>query len=248
MLKSFLEFNSQAQFEPIESFYLKDDLNRKIWDNQDKLKKDIKEGLLKISQDYIDFLEIDVDIEDVILTGSLSNYNWSKYSDFDLHIVFDFESIDENVDLVKKYLDAAEKVWKFQHDLNINGYPIELYSQDTNAKHTSTGIYSLLKDDWVKKPKREDFVPDVELIRMKSRKIMDDIKELENDLKKGESSDDILNKFKKLWKKIKDARRAGLEKEGEFSIENLIFKLLRRNGYIQRLLDVKKKAYDKQYN
>jgi len=76
---------------------------------------------------------------------------------------------------------------------------------------------------------------------------MDSIKELETDLEKDLDSKELLSRLKKTWKKIKDARQAGLEKEGEYSIENLIFKLLRRNGYIQRLLDVKKKAYDKQF-
>jgi hypothetical protein len=127
MIKSFLEFNSQAQFEPIKSFYLQDDLNRKVWDDEDKLKSHLKKELLKIGKDYLDFLDIDVELDDLVLTGSLANYNWSKYSDFDVHLVFDFSEVDDNTELVKKYLDAAEKVWKSQHDLNIDGYPIELY-------------------------------------------------------------------------------------------------------------------------
>jgi hypothetical protein len=247
MIKSFLEYNSQAQFEPIKSFYLQDDLNENIWKEDDQMFDDLRYELLEIAYDYLDFLDIDVDIEDIILTGSLANYNWSKYSDFDVHLVFDFSEVDDNVDLVKKYLDAAEKVWKSQHDLKLNGYPVELYCQNIDAEHTSTGVYSLVNDKWFKKPKKEDFVPDEDLIRIKSRKVMDSIKDLEEDLEKNVESDIILDKLKKTWKKIKDARQSGLEKEGEYSIENLIFKLLRRNGYIQRLLGVKKKAYDKQF-
>jgi len=248
MIKSFLEYNSQAQFEPIKSFYLQEDLNRTVWDKDDQMFSDLRKGLLKIANDYLDFLDIDVDIEDIILTGSLANYNWSKYSDFDVHLVFDFAEVDENVDLVKKYLDAAEKVWKFQHNLNISEYPVELYCQNTDAKHTSTGVYSLLNGEWFKKPRKENFTPDEDLIRIKSRKVMDSIKDLEEDLVGGMDSDSLLAKLKKTWKRIKDARQSGLEKEGEYSIENLVFKLLRRNGYIQRILDVKKKAYDKQFD
>ena len=248
MIKLFLEYNSQAQFEPIKSFYLQEDLNRTVWDKDDQMFSDLRKGLLKIANDYLDFLDIDVDIEDIILTGSLSNYNWSKYSDFDVHLVFDFSEVDENVDLVKKYLDAAEKVWKFQHNLNISGYPVELYCQNTDAKHTSTGVYSLLNGEWFKKPRKENFTPDEDLIRIKSKKVMDSIKDLEEDLVGGMDSDTLLAKLKKTWKRIKDARQSGLEKEGEYSIENLVFKLLRRNGYIQRILDVKKKAYDKQFD
>lgn len=247
MIIQFEKFEAQSQFEPIKSFYLQNDLNRKVWDDGDRIKPELRKELLKIAYDYLDFLDIDVDVEDIILTGSLANYNWSKYSDFDLHLVFDFSDIDKNKELVKKYLDAAEKVWKFQHDLELSNFPVELYCQDTDAEHTSTGVYSLIDDKWFKKPKKESFVPDEELIKVKSGKIMNSIKDLENDLDTNKNSDYILKKLTKLWKRIKDARQAGLEKEGEYSIENLIFKLLRRNGYIQRLLDVKKKAYDKQF-
>jgi len=247
MIVPFLEFNSQAQFEPIKSFYLKDDLNKKVWEDGDKLNKKLRKELLKIAKDYLDFLDINVDLVDVILTGSLANFNWSKYSDFDVHLIFDFKDVDDNIELVKKYLDAAEKVWKFQHDLYIDDYPVELYCQDESAKHTSTGVYSIVKDEWVKKPKKENFTPDEELIRIKSEKIMNDIKDLEHDLEHDIDSSVILEKLKKTWSKIKSQRQAGLEKDGEFSVENLVFKLLRRNGYIQRVMDVKKKAYDKQF-
>jgi hypothetical protein len=247
MIKLFNEFNSQAQFEPIKSFYLKDDLNRKIWDEDDQMFDDLRYELLEIAYDYLDFLEIEIDIEDIILTGSLANYNWSEYSDFDIHLIFDFGDVDEHEELVQKYLDASEKVWKFQHDLTIKNYPVELYCQDSKADHTSTGVYSLVNDEWIRKPKKESFEPDEELIKSKASKIMNEIKDLEKDLNEDVDSEIILKRLKKLWKKIKDSRQAGLQKDGEFSIENLIFKLLRRNGYVERLLDVKKKAYDKQF-
>lgn len=247
MIKLFREFQSQAQFEPIKSFYLKDDLNRKIWDEDDQMFDDLRYELLEIAYDYLDFLEIEIDIEDIILTGSLANYNWSEYSDFDIHLIFDFGDVDENKELVQKYLDASEKVWKFQHDLTIKNYPVELYCQDSKADHTSTGVYSLVNDEWIRKPKKESFEPDEELIKSKASKIMNEIKDLENDLKEDVDSEVILKRLKKLWKKTKDSRQAGLQKDGEFSIENLVFKLLRRNGYVERLLDVKKKAYDKQF-
>lgn len=247
MINSFFEFNSQAQFEPIKSFYLQDDLNRQVWDDDDQMYDDLRYELLEIAHDYLDFLDIKVNIEDIILTGSLANYNWSEYSDFDVHLVFDFSEVDDNVDLVKKYLDAAEKVWKFQHNLKIKKFPIELYCQNTDAEHTSTGVYSLVSDTWFKKPKRENFKPDEDLIRIKASKVMDQIKDLENDLEQNLDSEILLSKLKKVWKRIKDARQSGLQKEGEYSVENLVFKLLRRNGYVERILNVKKKAYDKQF-
>jgi len=48
-----------------------------------------------------------------------------------------------------------------------------------------------------------------------------------------------------IIKKIRNYRRAGLEKDGPYSIENLVFKVLRRNGYIKKLIDLRTNSYDK---
>jgi hypothetical protein len=52
--------------------------------------------------------------------------------------------------------------------------------------------------------------------------------------------------LKTCYKKIKNYRKSGLENQGEFSIENLVFKYLRRNGYIGKLLEIKDNLLDKQ--
>ena len=51
---------------------------------------------------------MEVGIEDLRLTGSLANYNWSEYSDVDLHLVVDFEKIDEDIELVKAFFDSCQ--------------------------------------------------------------------------------------------------------------------------------------------
>lgn len=40
-------------------------------------------------------------------------------------------------------------------------------------------------------------------------------------------------------------RKSGLEKGGEFSIENLAFKYLRNHGYIGKVMKIKRNATDK---
>lgn len=241
----FFEF---SKFEPIKSFYLKDDLNRKVWNKEDKLKPEIRKSLIQIATDFIDNLELDIEIKDIILTGSLANYNWSEYSDFDLHILFDFLDINKDIELVRRLLDAEEKLWKYRHDIQIEGYEVEVYPQNISDPHTSSGQYSIMRDKWIVKPTKENFVPDEDLIKKKAQKITDVIDEIDNDFDENMDYVEIKQKIKKIWKKIKDSRKAGLEKEGEYSVENLVFKLLRRNGYIKRLLDIKTKAYDKQFN
>jgi predicted nucleotidyltransferase len=249
MIKKFFEFAqfSQSQFEPIKSFYLQDELNPEVWTNFE-LDSDLREDLLQIAEDYLEYLDFeDIELEDIVLTGSLANYNWSKYSDFDIHLIFDFSQINDDVDFVQKYLDAKEKTWKLQHDLKLKGFDVELFCENINSETISTGVYSLRNDKWVKKPSRVNFVPDENQIRKKASKFMREIKEIESELESGEDLEELSDRISKVWKKIKDSRKAGLNKEGEFSLENLVFKLLRRNGYIQRIIDAKREAYDKRY-
>lgn len=247
MIRKFNETKSEAQFEPLTSFRLKDQLNPKIWENF-KLDPDVREDLIKIAEDYFESLELEgAELKDIMFTGSLANFNWSKYSDFDLHLIFDFSQINEDRELVKKYLDSNRAMWNLQHDIKIKGYDVEIYSQDVDEEHTSSGEYSLMKGEWIKKPTKQDFEPDEKLIRKKSESIMDSVKDMERDFKEGIEYDELNERLKKVWKKIKDGRKAGLEREGEFSIENLVFKLLRRNGYIERILKLKGDAYDKQF-
>ena len=250
MIRKILEFAqfSQSQFEPIKSFYLQDTLNPEVW-QKSKLDSDIKKDLLTIANDYIEYLELeDVKVDDIVLTGSLSNYNWSKYSDFDVHIIFDFKQINEDIELVRKYLDAKEKVWKLQHELKLRGFDVELFCENAGESGISTGVYSLMNDEWVKEPSKSDFVPDEDQIRKKASKFMREIKDIETELDNASSDlEELSQRISRVLKKIKDGRKAGLEKEGEYSLENLVFKLLRRNGYIQRIIDVKRQAYDKRY-
>jgi peptidoglycan hydrolase-like protein with peptidoglycan-binding domain/biotin carboxyl carrier protein len=51
----------------------------------------------------------------------------------------------------------------------------------------------------------------------------------------GESPETIINNVKKIKTKLKKYRIDGLKGSGELGLENLVFKVLRRNGYIQKL-------------
>ncbi len=248
MFRTIREFKESQpeEFKPIKSFYLKEELNGKVWSGFD-MDEGIREDLMAIARDYVDYLEVDVDIQDIVLMGSLANYNWSNYSDFDVHIVFDFEQVNEDKELVAKYLDAKEKIWKFRHELMVAGYEVELYAQDVDDKGVSSGQFSLLNNKWISKPSREEFEPDEALIKRKSRVIMDQIDEVEHDFERNYSYQELADKANRIMKKLKDNRQKGLDKEGEYSIENLVFKLLRRNGYIGTLLELKSKIYDKQF-
>ena len=230
----------------LSGFIMKDELNPKIWDG-DKMKKEVRKTLLKIADDYFESLELgpEVDIEDITMTGSLSNYNWSKYSDVDLHILTDYGDIPVDGDLVLDFLKSKSSSWNDMHDIKIYGFDVEIYVQDLEEEHTSTGVYSILNDEWVIKPKKQDVEIDKEGVKRKANTIMDKVEDLFDDMHDDRDYDKIIEKSEKLQEKIKKMRQSGLDSVGEFSIENMAFKALRRNGTLDRLYDIKTLAYDK---
>lgn len=237
----------QSDFDPIETFYLKDVLNPKIWDGF-KIKSKIRKQLLDIANDFYDELDLDTPMKDIILIGSLSNYNWShKYSDYDLHILLDFNDINEDTDLVRSYFDAIKKLWNDKYDIFIEGYEVEIYVQDVGDPYISNGIFSLLNNDWIAMPSKNNFKIDEDEIRNKSKYIMSYIDDIEENFY-NYTNEELDKKTDKVWKKIKKYRKEGLEeKDGEFSTGNFIFKLLRRNGYIGKLLSLKTKSYENKF-
>lgn len=249
-IQKYFEFK-KSDLSPISSFRIKDELNPKIWSDFN-LDVDIREDLLKIGEDFYHSTELKAEVVDIILCGSLCNYNWSeKYSDYDLHIIINFKQINEDLELVEKLCDLSKKIWNQQHNIKIKGYDVEVAIQDRSDLRNSIsggrmgGVYSLLKDKWIKKPEKVEFIPDEKLISEKAKTIMleiDDIIESKNI-----DYEELRSRIKIVWDKIKKLRERSLEEEGEYGIGNLVFKLLRRNNYLGKIMDLKKNAYDKQF-
>jgi len=224
----------------VKTFYSKNSLSPDIFvktNGQYTMIPDIRKKLLSISDNFVDFLGVDFFVHDVVLTGSLSNYNWSEYSDIDLHIIIDYEESDHNMNLLKEFFNAKRNVWNQTHDITIKNYEVELYIQDINEKHISSGVYSILNDNWIVIPQKEKQKIDDRKILEKGEeyaKIIDDLTtEKEDDMDINSEIDAVKNKLKRF-------RQSGLDKGGEYSYENLTFKLLRRNGYIEKLINLKK--------
>lgn len=218
----------------LDSFKLQDQLNPKIWNNPDEvekstLKEKVKKGLFRISEEFIDDLGENVPVKDVVLMGSLANYNWSKYSDFDLHVLVDFKKYKKDEELYRELFELKKKVFNDKHDIKIYGYDVELYAQGEDDPHSSSAVYSIIKDEWIQKPKKEKVEIDFKFLKKKIECWVDKI----NDAIESEEID----RMKNLKEKIKDYRKSGLEKDGELSYENLVFKYLRRSGDIGNLFD-----------
>lgn len=232
----------------LNSFKLKDTLNPEIWDNADsddlkqiKLKKDIRVGLLNIAKDFIDSFKMEsIEIEDIYFVGSLANYNWSNFSDIDLHVVLDKSKISADEDIVTELFDAKKEVYNSTHDIKIKGYDVELYPQGIDEKLDSKGVYSVLFNTWVSSPSKDDVTLDKNTILKKVKEFNKTINKL-IDL---EDSDEKIEKIRLFKDKLRKYRKSGLQDGGEMSNENLVFKYLRRSGIIQKLNNAKIKTHN----
>tara|TARA_Y100000296_G_scaffold84437_1_gene117774 strand:- start:41 stop:817 length:777 start_codon:yes stop_codon:yes gene_type:complete len=228
----------------LSSFEVKDELNQMVW-VRERLDPKVREKLLEVVDDFFYELELeDVEILDVIFTGSLANFNWSEHSDVDLHIMLDFASVNEDQGLVREFFNAKRSLWNRVHQIEIFGYEVEVYVQDDQEPHHSTGQYSVAQDRWLIRPSRfvEDF--DESNVQVKSAGLMDEIDRIQ-ELIDDEEYDGVIEAVDRLKKKIKRMRQTGLEAGGAFSVENLAFKVLRRTDYLAKLSDFKHQAYDK---
>jgi len=229
----------------LSSFKVKDTLNPKIFNEEDHMYPEVRSRLLMIADDFFETLDIGwVEISDIILTGSLANFNWSKFSDMDLHILLDFGEVDENEELVRSYFNSKKNLWNEKHNITVKGYDVELYVQDEDEPHVASGVYSVLWDKWNVKPEREDFKIDSKKVREKANNIIDTIKHF-FELYKGGDYDKLIRSIKNLKEKIKKLRQTGLDREGEYSYENIAFKVLRRMEFLDKLSELETLAYDK---
>ena len=93
----------EEDLKPTTSFRPHKELNPDIWEDL-KMKPDIRERLLEIANEYLNSVDYEYEVFDVILLGSLASYNWSEYSDFDIHIVVDYSEINQDLKLVEEFL------------------------------------------------------------------------------------------------------------------------------------------------
>ena len=222
---------------------LKDSLHRKFWKNQE-IDPKVRRKLLKIAEDIAKELEIFDILDDIILTGSICSYNWHRLSDIDLHLVLDFNKIDKNFDLVKKFLDAKKTIWNKNHDIIIHDHEVEIYFQDSKEPHDAAGIYSLMYGSWRMVPIKQDIKLDIKTAEKKASSIKNEILALQDLF--GDKKYEMVNKVsQKIKKKIKNMRTSGLSDDGYYSAENLAFKILRNNGLLEILSTLKTLSYDK---
>jgi len=228
--------------------YYNDTLHPKFWTNE-KFDEQILNSIIKIVDEFIkDDQHITSDmVEDIQLTGSLANYNYSTFSDLDIHILLDFSDINEDEVIVKRALDGKRFIWNLSHNIKFNGHEVELYFQDIHEPHVASGLYSIQDNRWIKKPVYDPPEVDSRDVEKKAEQFRNEMELIKDALEEVDDKDDLA-KINKRAKKLKDklmrSRREGLASKGEYSIENLAFKNLRNDDTIAELNRLIIKSYD----
>lgn len=215
-----------------------DVLNPHIWTSGGNILSEVREHLLSIANAWAEFAEIPKSaIEDIRLTGGNANYNYTPYSDLDLHLFVDYSKVtpecpcDETI--MYKYFMDRKALWAKAHkNIHIHGLPVEVYAQPvTEGIKSGQGVYSLLSDKWLQKPAKASFKLDDPIMLQK----IDFLKRQIDDMVDTKSTD--LEALKAMKARVRTMRGAAVQAEGEFAIENLVFKELRNTGYIKKLQD-----------
>jgi hypothetical protein len=198
------------------------ELNPKIWDS-DQLNTEVRFQLLKIARHFAEFLKVEkLNLKDITISGSNASYGYNELSDLDLHLVAVVDASQTEL------YDAKKNVYNSKYNIKIKGIDVELYVQDYKQRHHSAGIYSVLTNKWISQP--SEGAPQVSHKEVKSK-----ARNYAGRINQALKSND-LNTARDTMSNIRRLRQAGLEQGGEYSVENLAFKLLRARGQIDKLV------------
>lgn len=235
--KTIYEFLKQENVD--ENLEVNDTLNPKLWDlDSNNLKEDIHEKILGIIDEFKNILkdkEIPLDIQDIRITGSNANYNYTDNSDLDVHILANLPDDDSYLD---KVYEAYKTIFNSKYDITLNNIPVEIYVEDKESSDLkSNGVYSVLNSKWLIEPKKE-IIPELDEVELNNKinewkKRYDDIL---NNPKDDHSTIELIDSFMDDIYKI---RQEGLKNEGEFSFNNQLFKELRNLGLFDNLKNLR---------
>lgn len=207
--------------DPIE---LHPTLNPKLWDGE-HLKPEVKEVLMKIASDFKRYIGVPFRVVDVQVAGGNANYTYTEFSDLDLHLIADFDSVNCDREAAELF-DSKRLLYKEQYDISVNDIPVELYVEDLDHPAVSSS-YSIVQDRWIRAPKKEVAEIDrEELARMTA--VWHTV--IQHAIKTADRQH--LSKVLYLLRKY---RKMGLARGGEFSVPNLVYKSLRNDTTIKGL-------------
>jgi hypothetical protein len=99
-------------------------------------------------------------------------------------------------------------------------------------------VYSIVQSQWLVEPKKIKPEVDDSAVEAKKDGVMRDIERalLSKDLEQ----------LRVVKDKITKMRQAGLERAGEWSVENLVFKIVRNLGLIDKITDLTRELEDQE--
>lgn len=228
-----------------------DTLNTKIFDNDTKkLKPIVRVKLLEIAKKYLESMkDMGIKFSDIVLTGSATNYNYNEQSDLDLHIVTDYNQINQDKDLLLNYFKEIKNDWSNDYKITIYGIPVEIFVQDMNVPEVnSASRYSLLNDKWIVEPEymgKPKF--DLDSIKKIAAEYLTRFDDIKREYKVDKDIDKAIEGVDKMKTNMADLRKKGLDSElGEFSTENLAYKLLRNLLFFDKVNTFKEELVNKQ--
>jgi hypothetical protein len=201
------------------------ELNSLLWSDQGQLDPMVRSHLIKIANHFKRFVDLDFEVLDLQITGGQTSRYWTNHSDLDLHLITDYTSIDCDQELAELF-DTKRLLYKQQHKIEIRGIPVELYVEDSREPAVG-GAYSLIRDQWVR-PSTEPQGPlDLDRVAQYAARWQQIIQ--------ATTAINDIDQARKVMSVLKDYRRKGLARSGEYGVANLVFKSLRNSGLVDQL-------------
>jgi hypothetical protein len=210
-------------------------LNPKIWAGEN-LRPEVRSALIKIAQEFRQYVDIPFEIEDIIVTGSNANYTYTKHSDLDLHLIVDFSRV-ECQRQAEELFDTKRLLFKRDHSITIRDIPVEIYVENLNEP-VKGAVYSLSKNSWITPPEQQtepdiDFAAVERMTRIWGRLIQRAVIHAH------------LPTCERLMELLRNYRRMGLNTpDREFSKGNLVYKSLRNSGSVEALAVMLDRLHD----
>lgn len=218
------------KFTLVESFLneamvtIQDELNPVLW-SDNKLRPEIKEKIMDLVNEFQSTLDIPLTILDINIVGSNASYNYTDKSDVDVHIITNFEEYGYPKEFVEAAMNAFKTNFNNKYDVTYSGYNVEVYVEDIKSSPQSNGIYSVVRDEWIKEPVK------LQPIEVELEPELTEFTKRINQIIMSGSEQDIVNIIDDLYL----LRRNSLVVDGEFGKGNLIFKTIRNDGLLDAL-------------
>ena len=205
-------------------------LNPLLWAEDDHLRPEVRQQLLRIAKDFYRYVDVEFPVLDIVITGSNCNYNYTKASDLDLHLITDYKELKCDRE-AEELFDSKRLLYEREYDIRIRNIPVTLYVEDRLNQRVSAGVYSVQSDQWLERPQHIQRSFDL-------AKIEKQIRMWRKLIKKATTSQDLTTARKTL-KLLRTYRKEGLKTpQGEFSTANLVYKALRNDTTLAQLSDL----------